>query len=371
MPPKGRIAITGAAGFIGSNLSVRLRERGHAPSLLARDTPADEARAALGAADAIFHLAGANRPDDPDEFARSNVDYVGWVAEAIAKGGRCPLLIYSSSAKADEHSDYGRSKRAGEMTMLRLAERDLATVAIYRLPNVFGKWARPDYNSAVATFCHNVARGIPIRVDDAQAPLSLLYIDDLIDQWLALVDDPPDASGFIEPAGVHRTSVGSIAETITAFGTGRTHGNVGEVGSGLCRALYATFVAALPTEAFSYSLAAHEDPRGSFTEMLRTPSSGQVSFLTALPGRTRGGHYHHTKVEKFVVVHGEALFRFRHVLTGASHVVRTSAQRPEVVETVPGWAHDITNVGDDVLVAIIWASERFDRERPDTVAVAL
>lgn len=371
MPPERRIAITGANGFIGSNLVVRLSEGGCVASPIARDTPAGEVRAALGAADVVFHLAGANRPGDPAEFTRSNVEFAQTVADAIAEGGRHPLLLVSSSTRAGEDSDYGRSKQAGEAAMLRLGERGLATVAVYRLPNVFGKWARPDYNSAVATFCHNAARGMPIRIDDPDAALSLLYVDDLIEQWLALVDDPPRASGFIEPSGVHRTTVGSVAEAITGFASGRTAGEVNEVGSGLCRALYATFVAALPPDAFSYRLTAHEDHRGSFTEMLRTPDCGQVSFFTALPGRTRGGHYHHSKVEKFVVVHGEATFRFRHVLSGASHVVRTSARHPEVVESIPGWAHDVTNVGDDVMVAVVWASERFNRDRPDTVAMAL
>lgn len=371
MPPEGRIAITGAGGFIGSNLAVRLGELGVAPDLISRDTPAEASSAALRSADIVIHLAGANRPDDPSDFVRSNAAYSEWVAQAIAEGGRRPLLIFASSTKAVEDSDYGRSKRAGEAAMLRLAERSLATIAIYRLPNVFGKWARPDYNSAVATFCHNIARGLPVRIDDADAPLSLLYIDDLIDQWLDLIDTPPGKSGFVEPSAVHRTTVGKVAETIAAFGSGRTTGEVEEVGTGLCRALYATFVSALPPDAFSYPLEAHRDARGSFSEVLRTPSCGQVSFLTALPGVTRGGHYHHSKVEKFVVVEGEALFRFRHILTGASHVIRTSAERPEVVESIPGWTHDLTNVGDGTLVAIVWASERFERERPDTVAMAL
>jgi UDP-2-acetamido-2,6-beta-L-arabino-hexul-4-ose reductase len=362
--------VTGAGGFIGRNLVVRLRELGLEATPIGRDTPAEDIRCALAAADIVFHLAGVNRPDDRAEYVRVNRDYARRVADAIGEGGKRPLVVCSSSTKAGEDSDYGRSKLAGESAMLSLAVCGDATVAIYRLPNVFGKWARPDYNSAVATFCHNRARGLPVRIDDPDAPLSLLYVDDLIDQWIALIGAPP-ASGLIAPATVHHTTVGHVAGLIERFATGRAAGAVLEVGTGLERALYATFISTLPEEAFSYPLVAHVDPRGRFVEMLRTPASGQVSTFTAHPGVTRGGHYHHSKVEKFLIVHGEALFRFRHIVTGARHEVRTSAARPVVVETIPGWTHDVTNVGEDMMVALLWASEVFDRARPDTVAMPL
>jgi UDP-2-acetamido-2,6-beta-L-arabino-hexul-4-ose reductase len=370
MTPDARaIAVTGAGGFIGRNLVLRLRERGFAVLPIDRSTPLAEARAALARADVVFHLAGANRPPDPARFDAENHFYAAWAAEAVAAGGRRPLAIVSSSAKAIEDSDYGRSKRAGEEAMRRIGDR--ATVVIDRLPNVFGKWARPDYNSAVATFCHRLARGEPVRIDDPAAPLALLHVDDLIDQWLTLVDAPAVTSGYRDPTHVHHTTVGEVARMIAGFAAGREAGHVGEVGTGLARALYATFIAALPTPAFSYPLVAHNDPRGSFVEMLKTPASGQVSFLTAHPGVTRGGHYHHSKVEKFLVVAGEARFRFRHMLTGETQEIRTTAAQPTVVETIPGWAHDVTNVGSDTLIALLWANELFDPERPDTVATPL
>ncbi len=371
MPHEGRrIAVTGAGGFIGRNLAVRLRELGHAVSALTRETPADEAAMALANAEVVVHLAGAVRPRDPGEFALTQA-YAAWVAEVVGDGGRRPLVICSSSVRADDDTDYARSKRDVEQVMLDLAAAGHATTVIYRLPNVFGKWARPNYNSAVATFCHNLGRGLPIRVDDAMTPLSLLYVDDLIAQWGGLIAEPPCASGFIEPDQVRQTTVGQVAALIRAFATGRSCGRIRDVGVGLERALYATFVSALPAEAFSYPLVAHTDPRGSFTEMLKTPASGQVSYFTAHPGVTRGGHYHHSKVEKFLIVHGEALFRFRHILTGDTHEVRAFADRPMVVETIPGWTHDVTNVGDGVMVSVIWANEVFDRERPDTVAMTV
>ncbi len=362
-------AVTGAAGFIGRNLVVRLRELGFDTRAVTRDTPDQEALAALRAADLVFHLAGAVRPLDREEFARSDA-YAAWVAHAIERGGKRPLAVCASSVRAGDDSDYGLSKRAAEETMLRLAERGAATAAIYRLPNVFGKWARPNYNSAVATFCHNLARDLPIRIDDPDAPLSLLHVDDLIDQWRDLVDGPSQG-GFIEPHDVRRTTVGQVAQMVGAFAADRRAGRIGEVGLGLERALYATFVSHLPAEAFSYGLTAHTDPRGSFTEVLKTSASGQFSYFTAHPGVTRGGHYHHSKVEKFLIVQGRARFRFRHILTGDSHEIRTSADRPVVVETIPGWTHDVTNIGEDVMVSLIWANEVFDRERPDTVMMAL
>jgi UDP-2-acetamido-2,6-beta-L-arabino-hexul-4-ose reductase len=222
----------------------------------------------------------------------------------------------------------------------------------------------------VATFCHNVARGLPIRIDDPAAPLRLLHIDDLIDQWLALID-AGNATGIVEPANVHETTVGAMAGMIASFADRRAKGEIGAVGTGLERALYATYVSYLPEDAFGYPLTAHTDPRGSFTEMLKTPASGQISYFTAHPGVTRGGHYHHAKVEKFLVVHGAARFRFRHILTGAEHAVDTSAAEPMVVETIPGWTHDVTNMGEGELIAIVWANEVFDRDRPDTVAMPL
>lgn len=360
------VAVTGAAGFIGRNLVVRLDELGHDVRRITRASSRQEMQAAVAAADVVFHLAGAIRPPDPMEFLQT-VAFANDVAAAVARGGRRPLVVYSSSRRANEDTAFGCAARACEEALFRLGEAGEATVAVCRLPNVFGKWARPNYNSVVATFCHNLARDLPIRIDDPAAPLSLLYVDDLIGQWEALIDAPPETSGYGEAAQVHETTVGELAATLRAFAEGRPAGQVENLGAGLTRALYATFVAALPAEAFSYPLVAHTDPRGSFAEVIKSRESGQVSVLTAEPGVTRGGHYHHSKVEKFLVVHGHARFRFRHILDGETFELMTSADRPVVVETIPGWTHDITNVGNGVMVSLLWASEVFDRSRPDTV----
>jgi UDP-2-acetamido-2,6-beta-L-arabino-hexul-4-ose reductase len=367
MPSDTRIvAVTGAAGFIGRNLVVRLREQGHEVRTLVRGSTRQDMQAALAGADAVFHLAAAIRTHDTSEFVQS-VAFTNALTAEIAGAGQCPLVVYSSSRKADEQTPFGHATRACENALLQQSGRGEATIAIYRLPNVFGKWARPDYNSCVATFCHNLARGLPIRIDDPDAPLCLLYVDDLMTQWCRLLAQPPVASGFQEASCLHATNVGEVAAIVSAFADERRGGRVGDVGSGLARALYATFIAALPPDDFSYALTAHTDPRGSFTEILKTRAGGQVSVLTAGPGVTRGGHYHHTKIEKFVVVHGTGKFRFRHILTGESFEMTTTAARPTVVETIPGWTHDITNTGDDMLVSLLWASEIFDPSRPDTV----
>lgn len=366
------VVVTGAGGFIGRNLCLRMSEvAGMTITAITRDGSGSDLAAALAQADAVVHLAGVNRPREPEEFARGNAELTGQLADLIRETGRAIPVIYASSTQAENPSPYGDSKRAAE-THLRVLSRDTgAPLAIYRLPNVFGKWCRPDYNSAVATFCHNVARGLPITVNDPAAALNLVYIDDLMETWLAWLKAPVVTEDFAELPVVYRTTVGEVADQIRGFRTMRETLAVGPVGIGLTRALYATYVSALPTNDFAYPLVAHRDPRGAFVEMLRTESSGQFSYFTGLPGITRGGHYHHTKTEKFLVLKGHARFRFRHMETGESYAVETRGGEPVVVETIPGWAHDITNVGDEEMIVMLWANEIFDRARPDTIASGL
>ena len=372
MTPEPRtIAVTGTAGFLGSNLVVRLTSEGHDVRPITRETDPVVAEGVLGAADVVFHLAGVNRPEEDEEFWRSNRDYTAWVGKAAVAGGRKPLLVLSSSLKATDDSPYGQSKRAGEDALLRLSADGAATVSIWRLPNLCGKWSRPDYNSVVATFCHNAARGLPLRIDDPSTPLALLYVDDLIDEWLGLIDDPPTASGFAEPRNVHGTTVGEVARLIQGYADERARGEVRDVETGLGRILYPSFVAALPIARANYPLPSHNDARGSFVEILKIAGGGQFSYFSARPGVTRGGHYHHSKVEKFLVAHGTGRFRFRQILSGENFELVSSASEPLMIETIPGWAHDVTNIGDDELVVLTWASERFDPERPDTYPMPL
>lgn len=362
-------AITGADGFIGRNLISRLREM---PDVEVRTTTRTSTRNeiddAVRDANAIFHLAGVNRPLDPADFVAGNVESAKILTDAARRSGRPIPIVYASSAKALDPGPYGESKKAGEDALVAYGRETGAAVSIFRLPNVFGKWCRPNYNSAVATFCHNIARGEQITIHDPASPLQLVYIDDVVDHFVRLLLSPPTQSGFLEVAPVYETSVGEVANILRGFRADRAENLIDEVGTGFKRALYATYVASLPLADFSYPIASHVDPRGAFSEMLKTKTSGQFSFFTAHPGVTRGGHWHHTKTEKFLIVQGEALFRFRHVVTGETHEIRTSGASPEIVETIPGWAHDVTNVGDGTMVALLWANEIFDRARPDTYA---
>lgn len=363
-----RIVVTGGTGFIAQNVRVRLGERGLTDvTSIERRTSDRDRVTALRNADFVFHLAGVNRPRDPAEFATGNDRFTQAVCDDLRSAGRPIPIVYASSTQALLDNPYGASKRAGEERVGRYAADSGAPGYVLRLPNVFGKWSRPNYNSAVATFCHNIARGLPIRVHDRGAPLHLVYVDDVVETMLGLLE-PGSPGGLVEVSPVYATTVGEIADVVQQFADSRHSRLTPRVGTGLMRALYATYVSHLPTQAFTYPLTRHADSRGVFVEMLKTPDAGQFSFFTAHPGVTRGGHYHHTKTEKFLVLRGRARFGFRHVITHAVHEVVVTAEESRVVETVPGWAHDVTNIGDDELVVMLWANELFDPQRPDTVA---
>ena len=364
-----KVLVTGADGFIGKNLRIALTEReGFELLAITRASSDADLADAVAAADAVIHLAGVNRPQDPAEFAAGNADFTARLCALLSASGRAVPVAFASSIQADRDNPYGASKRGAEEHLRRYAEGASAPVALYRLANVFGKWSRPNYNSAVATFCHNIARGLPVRIDDPSAQVRLVYIDDVVAELLRFLGDPGQGVRFAEAEPVHAITVGELARQIEAFRDVRASLVTERVGTGLVRALYATYVSFLPPEAFSYGVPKYGDARGVFVEMLKTPDCGQFSFFTAHPGITRGGHYHHTKTEKFLVIKGRARYRFRHLLTDETFEVESVGEVPLVVETIPGWAHDITNTGEDELVVMLWANEIFDRQKPDTVA---
>jgi len=364
-----RVLVTGAEGFLGRNLCVRLGEIGRDEVLpIGRGASDDALRAAAAAADCVVHLAGVNRPPDPADYAEGNTGTTERLCAILAATGRSQPVIYSSSTQAALDNAYGRSKRGAEEALLAHAEATGAPVHLFRLPNVFGKWSRPNYNSAVATFCHNIARGLPVTIHDPAAPLHLVYVDDVVDAFLDVLSDPQQAGGFREAGPVHATTVGEVVGILREIHADRETLVTPRVGTGLVRALHSTYVSFLPTEAFAYSVPRHADARGEFVEMLRTLDSGQFSYFTAHPGITRGCHYHHSKTEKFLVIRGTARFGFRHVVTGERHHLTVRGGEGSIVETAPGWAHDVTNVGDDELIVMLWANELFDRNRPDTIA---
>jgi len=365
-----RVVVTGADGFLGRNLRWRLREQGMGDVLaITRATPESEWPGLLVGADAVFHLSGVNRPEDPAEFELGNAVQTRRLCDLLRQGGSNARVVLASSTQATLDNPYGRSKRAAESALMSHAQSTGAPVSVFRLPNVFGKWSRPFYNSAVATFCHQVARGLAVSVNDPNARLRLVYVDDVVDAFVAQMHLPRSTSGFAEVAPVYDTTVGSVAESLQSFMDGRNALSIDRVGTGLTRALYATFVSFLPAASFAYDVPQYSDPRGVFVEMLKTPDCGQFSYFTASPGVTRGGHYHHTKTEKFLVIKGTARFSFRNIDTGQTHELTTRGNVARIVETIPGWTHDITNIGDDELVVMLWANEVFDRQRPDTVAM--
>jgi UDP-2-acetamido-2,6-beta-L-arabino-hexul-4-ose reductase len=363
-----RVLVTGSQGFIGKNLVVHLEaQAGWEVLRFDRGDDMDMLEKQLTKADAVVHLAGENRPADPADFTRVNSELTTQLCQAIAASGRDIKLILASSTQAELDNPYGLSKRAGEQAAQALAATG-AAVIIHRLPSVFGKWCKPNYNSVVATFCHNIARDLPIEISDAARVITLVYIDDVIGAFMSELQQPVAGLSHGQSISSYQISLGELVEYLRAFRQGRNDLHVERVGQGLIRALYATYVSYLPMTDFAYPLRRHADSRGVFVEMLKTSDSGQFSYFTALPGVTRGSHFHHTKSEKFLVIKGRARFRFRHIVTGERHEVMTSGEVPYIVESVPGWAHDITNIADEELVVMLWANENFNQERSDTQA---
>jgi len=374
-----KVLITGANGFVGKNMQLHLAALKDVQVVcFTRDDDPAQLPDLLHGVDFVFHLAGVNRPHDPREFVSGNVDVtlalcqaIGSIAEAMGK--KVPI-VYTSSIQATHDNAYGASKLAAENALFALQRDHGVPVHVFRLPNVFGKWCKPNYNSAVATFCHNIARDLPIQVNNPAAPLTLVYVDDVLERFVQLMDGADtvvDANGFAMVTPQYTTTVGELARQIQTFKDNRATLMTERVGTGLVRALYATYVSYLPVESFAYTVPQYSDPRGVFAEMLKTPDCGQFSYFTAHPGITRGGHYHHSKTEKFLVIKGQARFKFRHMQTGQTHELVTNGDKAEVVETVPGWTHDITNIGSEEIVVMLWANEVFDRARPDTFACAV
>ncbi|MEZ8287557.1 NAD-dependent epimerase/dehydratase family protein [Vibrio splendidus] len=365
------IIVTGAQGFIGKNLCVMLAEKGYDSVVqIDRDTSEEAIKAALSNADFVFHLAGINRPKDDAEFTIGNADFTEFVVNELKANGRNTPIMLSSSIQANLDNAYGASKAQAEALVAEYGKDTGAGTFIYRFPNVFGKWCRPNYNSFVATFCHNVVNNIDINIHDPSAPVNLVYIDDVCYTLIALLEGSVD-SGFKQVPVEYNTTVGKVAELLKAFKESRDTLVTEHVGTGLTRALYSTYLSYFEPSEFHYTLPKYSDNRGMFCEMLKTKESGQFSFFTAHKGITRGGHYHHTKNEKFLVIKGEALFKFEHVITGERYEFTVNSDEATVVETVPGWSHDVTNIGEEELIVMLWANEIFDREAPDTIAKPL
>jgi len=367
-----RVLVTGANGFVAKNLLVHLSERDDIEIVpFTRQNNLSDLEHLVVDVDFVFHLAGVNRPKHDTEFTQGNADLTRILCRAIEKSGRSVPVLYSSSIQAELDNPYGKSKLEAEKILLDFGKKSGNSVHVFRLPNVFGKWCKPNYNSAVATFCHNIANDLPIQINEPNHLLHLVYVDDVVARFISIMDGSVSEGIYADVTPVYEITVGDLADAINAFKLSRENLLIERVGGGFDRALHSTYLSYLKPEKFSYSLTKYGDERGVFVEMLKTKDSGQISCFTAHPGITRGGHYHHSKTEKFLVIKGEALFKFRHVVTGEFYELKTNDSEPIVVETVPGWTHDITNIGDDEMIVMLWANEVFDRDFPDTYANAL
>lgn len=361
-----KIVVTGANGFLGKNLCVRLKEQEVYEVLeVFRDTSKDDFLMYLSQADFIFHLAGINRPKNDSEFKDGNVNLTNFIIDALNKFGRNVPLVLSSSTQADQNNPYGRSKLAAEQAVESYSKITGSLCYIYRFPNIFGKWSKPNYNSFVATFCSNILNGTEISIHNPKTKVKLVYVDDVCNSFFKLLEGETK-SGFCKVPVEYEVTVGEVASIIASFKSSQNQLISEQVGTGLLRALYSTYLSYKTPKDFSYSIPSHEDTRGVFCEMLKTKNSGQFSYFTAHPGVTRGSHYHHTKTEKFLVIKGKAKFGFRNILTDKKFSKTTSGDYPEIVETVPGWSHDICNISDEELIVMLWANEIFDPNNPDT-----
>ncbi|WP_063654934.1 NAD-dependent epimerase/dehydratase family protein [Candidatus Arsenophonus triatominarum] len=362
------VLITGSNGFIGKNLNMALKERNFSVLTFTREDDINVLTEKVIAADIIYHLAGINRPLTDDEFVCGNTNLTETLVKIIVERNPNVPLIYASSKQAEKDNAYGKSKLNAEKIIQNAVEKSNINASIYRLNGVFGKWCRPNYNSVVATFCYNVINDIPLIIDDPLFNLEIIYIDDVIDAFVGHLHNKKSNDIFYDIPIKYKISIQKLADKIIGFKSSRNNLTIDSVGKGITRALYATYLSYLPPEKFSYTVPIYEDLRGSFAELLKTSAYGQFSFFTAKPGIIRGGHYHHTKNEKFIVVSGRALFRFEHIITHEVIEFEKNSSNIEIVETIPGWAHNIKNIGSNELIVMLWANEVFDRNKPDTIA---
>lgn len=361
------VLVTGAAGFIGRHVVEALCRRGGLRVVgLDRDSPSEALPRALDEAHVVFHLAGVNRPETPEEYQAGNVGFTQALCAALEDRGRQPLVVFTSSIQAALDNPYGTSKRLAEEALRAWAEHSGAPVAVFRLANVFGKWSRPYYNSAVATFCHNAAHGLESTIHDPDAPLALVYIDEVVEHLVRCLDDRPQGFEIRDAAPVFRTTVGEVAECIRSFPSTRQTLLVPDFQDPLTARLYATYLSHLEGADVAYALHTSVDERGALAEILKQPGFGQICVSRTAPGVTRGNHYHHTKCEKFMVLEGEAVIRLRDVRGGPVFEHRVNGRDFVVLDIAPGFTHSIENVGKGELVTLFFVNELFDPQRPDT-----
>ncbi len=365
---KMKVLVTGAKGFVGKNLLVSLA-RLESVEIYEFDIDTDPGLLDMYTKDCafVYHLAGVNRPQNVEAFMEGNFGFTSDLLNALKNNNNsCPIAM-TSSIQADQDNAYGKSKKAGEDLLFSYGQMTGAKVLVYRLPNVFGKWCRPNYNSAIATFCHNIARDLPIKVNDPNVEMNLVYIDDVVEELIRALNGKEARKGdFCIIPTVHTIRLGQVAELLLSFKNSRSDLSIPDMADALTKKLYATYLSYLPEDQFSYGLKMNADNRGSFAEIIRTPERGQVSVNISKPGITKGNHWHDTKNEKFLVVSGRGVIRFRKVGSDRVFEYHVSGEELEVVDIPPGYTHNIENLGDSDMVTIMWANECFDPEKPDT-----
>lgn len=367
-----KILITGAKGFIGRNLIAELNNRGYETVFqYDADSTREQLETYTKDCDFVFHLAGINRPQKEEEFMEGNFGFTSDLLNSLKQNGNKAPVLITSSIQALQGNPYGKSKKAGEELLFKYQGETGAQVYIYRLQNVFGKWCRPNYNSAVATFCHNIANDLPITVNDREHLMSLVYVDDVVDTFISAMEGKENSAkdGLYYVMTVYPVKLGTIADLIYSFKESRHDLSVPDMNDPFTKKLYSTFLSYLPFDKFSYPLKMNEDNRGSFTEFLKTQERGQVSVNISKPGITKGNHWHHTKNEKFLVASGQGIIRFRRIDEEEIIEYMVDGSKPEVVDIPPGYTHNITNTGTTDMVTIMWTNEIFDPEKPDTYAL--
>lgn len=363
-----RVLVTGSKGFIGKNLVSELKNRnGYEIFECDVDTSDEQLKAFAKECDFVFHLAGINRPEKVEEFMEGNYGFttklLGYLIES---GNKAPVLV-SSSIQAVLDNDYGKSKKACEDYLIAYGKEQGVNTYVFRLPNVYGKWCRPNYNSAIATFCNNITRGLEIKVNNRDTLMTLVYIDDVVNAFINASNGICFTdNGYCKVPVEDKITLGEIVDLLYSFKESRQTLSLPDMNRGVVKKLYSTYLSYLPEDDFSYELRMNVDQRGSFTEYLRTDGQGQVSVNISKPGIVKGNHWHHTKNEKFLVVKGEGIIRFRKVGDDKVIEYKVSGSKLEVVDIPCGYTHNIENVGDDDMVTVMWANEPFNKDCPDT-----
>lgn len=364
-----KILVTGAKGFIGKNLVAELKNRKYTEIFeYDKDSNPSVIEKYCQEADFIFHLAGVNRPKEQAEYMEGNAGFTSVLLDLLKKfKNACPIMI-SSSIQAELDNPYGKSKKAGEDLLINYSKETGAKIFIYRFPNVFGKWCRPNYNSAIATFCYNIARGLPITVNDPNVVMNLVYIDDVVNELINAMEGKENRKDhyYCEVPVAYTITLGEIVRLIYTFRKSRDDLSIPDMSDDFTKKLYSTYLSYLPEDDFGYQLKMNVDSRGAFTEFIRTTDRGQVSVNIIKPGFTKGNHWHHTKNEKFLVVSGKGVVRFRKIDSDDVIEYYVSGDNLKVIDIPTGYTHNIENIGDTDMVTIMWANEPFDPEKPDT-----